>query len=185
MTLTTRPETFVPFVPFGPFVLTTAPPHSLLRRLTAAAGATATSDNKQASIELPCVLYFSLCRRRTSHNPAPCIAFPDSSFQTPDSSFRFDGPPASSVTSHNTLPPSGRLFHIHIHLRFSFQLARRPLPSRFLSRQTTFFAMSDSPRGAGHADSIDSHEPTPKRPEKQKSRRPPSECTLVAQTHNN
>ncbi|GAB0138140.1 hypothetical protein EsDP_00006384 [Epichloe bromicola] len=34
--------------------------------------------------------------------------------------------------------------------------------------------MSDSPRGAGHTDSIDSHEPTPKQPEKQKSRRPPN-----------
>lgn len=34
--------------------------------------------------------------------------------------------------------------------------------------------MSDSPRGAGHTDSIDSHESTPKQPEKQKSRRPPN-----------
>ncbi|KAK2589522.1 alkylphosphocholine resistance protein lem3 [Conoideocrella luteorostrata] len=34
--------------------------------------------------------------------------------------------------------------------------------------------MSDSPRGVGHTDSIDSHDSTPKQPEKQKSRRPPN-----------
>ncbi|GAO14770.1 uncharacterized protein UV8b_04533 [Ustilaginoidea virens] len=34
--------------------------------------------------------------------------------------------------------------------------------------------MSDSPRGVEHADSIDSHDSSPKPPEKQKSRRPPN-----------
>jgi hypothetical protein len=37
--------------------------------------------------------------------------------------------------------------------------------------------MSDSPRGVGHTDSMDSNDLGPKQPDKKKSRRPASECT--------